>query len=347
MEVFQHLLFSSSIDIQLIRTKITELINKYSDQTIDHQLILAFSLDYQKIPLFLPFLSEPRIEENSFIHFDQELLFNLLQNNISFPISIISKYSNVDDNSKIILEKNLYEELKKQNKLNEIKGKSIEIREKTKIEEIIEKDDIDKFRLISNENNFDFNGRIKKENQLFKYSEIPIILYCIEKNAIKCFKYALINGADPSQKSIYRKGNQGKDKEIWDGYGFAGAIGNIQIIKLIEDQGIQINKNLMKGASKFHQNHLIRWAEKNHNQILKDGVKETIKFENYEGFDIIYQNLNNINATLNDKDKLPIHYAAKDNSKEIFELLLSKGANIHAKDIIYQIIKLLFLINLI
>ena len=37
-------------------------------------------------------------------------------------------------------------------------------------------------------------------------------------------------------------------------------------------------------------------------------------------------------------NKSPIHYAAKYNSKEIRELLISKGADINAKDIIYQII---------
>ena len=35
------------------------------------------------------------------------------------------------------------------------------------------------------------------------------------------------------------------------------------------------------------------------------------------------------------------------NSKEIVELLISKGADINAKDIIYQIIKILFFINII
>jgi len=34
----------------------------------------------------------------------------------------------------------------------------------------------------------------------------------------------------------------------------------------------------------------------------------------------------------------PLHIAAKHNSKEIGELLITKGADINAKDIIYQII---------
>ena len=43
----------------------------------------------------------------------------------------------------------------------------------------------------------------------------------------------------------------------------------------------------------------------------------------------------------------PLHIAAEKNSKEIGELLISKGANINAKDIIYQNIKILFLIKVI
>ena len=43
----------------------------------------------------------------------------------------------------------------------------------------------------------------------------------------------------------------------------------------------------------------------------------------------------------------PLHFAAWLNSKEIGELLISKGADINAKDIIYLNIIILFLINLI
>ena len=49
----------------------------------------------------------------------------------------------------------------------------------------------------------------------------------------------------------------------------------------------------------------------------------------------------------NQKNKTPLHYAAEKNSKEIGELLISKGANMNEKDINYLNIKILFLINLI
>ena len=42
-----------------------------------------------------------------------------------------------------------------------------------------------------------------------------------------------------------------------------------------------------------------------------------------------------------------LYYAAKNNSKDIGEILILKGAAINAKDIIYLNIKILFLINLI
>ena len=50
---------------------------------------------------------------------------------------------------------------------------------------------------------------------------------------------------------------------------------------------------------------------------------------------------------LNKKNRTPLHIAAYYNSKEIGELLISKGANINAKNMIYLNIIILFLINLI
>ena len=47
------------------------------------------------------------------------------------------------------------------------------------------------------------------------------------------------------------------------------------------------------------------------------------------------------------KNFTPLHYAAENNSKEIGEVLISKGADINAKAIIYLNIKILFLIKII
>ena len=47
------------------------------------------------------------------------------------------------------------------------------------------------------------------------------------------------------------------------------------------------------------------------------------------------------------KNKTPLHYAAFNNSKELGEVLILKGADINVFDIIYLNIVILFLINLI
>ena len=51
---------------------------------------------------------------------------------------------------------------------------------------------------------------------------------------------------------------------------------------------------------------------------------------------------------MKEKNRTPLHIAAENNSKEMLEILISKGADINAKDIIYlNIIEILFLINII
>ena len=50
---------------------------------------------------------------------------------------------------------------------------------------------------------------------------------------------------------------------------------------------------------------------------------------------------------VNKKNKTPLHLAAIYNLKEIGEVLISKGADIKAKDIIYLNIIILFLIKII
>ena len=50
---------------------------------------------------------------------------------------------------------------------------------------------------------------------------------------------------------------------------------------------------------------------------------------------------------LNKANVTPLHFAAVKNLKEMGELFISKGADINARDIIYQNIIILFLIKII
>ena len=86
-------------------------------------------------------------------------------------------------------------------------------------------------------------------NFLIEYSSIPILSYSIEKNAIKCFKFILLNGANPLEKAQVLFPNLlpdsgagisysfpiGNEVDVWDSFGFAGANGSPQFIKILQD----------------------------------------------------------------------------------------------------------------
>ena len=80
---------TNDLDTNSLQQLIENLHKKYSSKEIDHQLILAFSLDYTKIPLLVPLLSKKSMEKTDFIHCDQELLFHLFEANISFPLILL------------------------------------------------------------------------------------------------------------------------------------------------------------------------------------------------------------------------------------------------------------------
>ena len=49
----------------------------------------------------------------------------------------------------------------------------------------------------------------------------------------------------------------------------------------------------------------------------------------------------------NKTNRTPLHYAAENNSVEIGDILISKGADVNAKDIIYQVLKILLINNIV
>ena len=68
----------------------------------------------------------------------------------------------------------------------------------------------------------------------------------------------------------------------------------------------------------------------------------TINAKEIDDFNAKYENDSNYKS---DSQFTKLHFAALKNLKEIGEVLISKGADIHAKDLIYLNIIILFLIN--
>ena len=93
--------------------------------------------------------------------------------------------------------------------------------------------------------------------------EIPLIQYCIMKNAIECFKYLLVNGYDDPNKtmedSLYFKRYIYK----WDCMATAIYYGNNEIINILENRGIE------KGNNQSHIEDIIeKHIEENENLLI-------------------------------------------------------------------------------
>ena len=91
--------------------------------------------------------------------------------------------------------------------------------------------------------------------------EIPIIQYCIMKNAIECFKFLLVNGYDDPNKAI---GNSSYwDRYKWDCMATAIYYGNNEIINILENRGIE------KGNNQSHIEDIIeKHIEENENLLI-------------------------------------------------------------------------------
>ena len=144
---------------------------------------------------------------------------------------------------------------------------------------------------------------------------IPILHYCIMKKAMKCFKFLILNGADPSQTIYYEEGpswdRRKGDKYEWDYISIAVCFGEWEMMKILEERGINKlnNPNVWEAAALTHRNKLLK---------LLISKKDEI---------------NNCEECLNKG----MEGATKGSNLKGVIVLISKGADINAKDIIYQI----------
>jgi len=123
--------------------------------------------------------------------------------------------------------------------------------------------------------------------------------------------------------------------------------GELEIMKILEEKGIEkgdkpahIEAALLSYRNAIAKEIINKKKEKNENleNTLKIGLIASIKSNNIKGAEILINNGAKINESQHQmgSHKTLLHYAAQYNSKEIGKILILKGANINAIDIIYQ-----------
>ena len=190
----------------------------------------------------------------------------------------------------------------------------------SKIEEIISGDKIKELEKLVQEKDIQAFNTITKSFLDVEKMEIPLIQYCIMKNAIECFKYLLVNGIDDSNKTMeeqnpnsYYKGWRSQHRYEWDCMATAIYLGNKEIIKILEQKGIE------KGNATHIEAAILSYR----NMIAKD----------------IIEDLNENNEQIQKFLNLSITASAKNNNIKGVEFFMTKGADINAEDIIYILIK--------
>ena len=225
------------------------------------------------------------------------------------------------NNNKHILQKFPYEQLKtlyKNGIINDENSSSLGLTNQQSnndnIEEIISGDKIKELeKLIQDKDIQTFNTIIKSFNEV-KWMKIPLIQYCIIKNAIKCFKYLLINGFDDPNKIMEEQNSYHKDslwkslhRYEWDCMATAIYFGNKKIIKILEEKGIE------KGKNSAH----IKAALLSYRNMIAKEIIENVNANQEQ-----IQNIVNLSITT----------LAKNNNIIIFEYLMNKGVDINTHD---------------
>ena len=203
----------------------------------------------------------------------------------------------------------------------------------TKIDEIISGDKIKELEKLLQEKDIRAFNTITKSFLEIKEMQIPLIQYCVMKKAIECFKYLLVNGFDdPNETMKEHNPLNGSSRYYfskikfkryeWDCIATAIYFGNTEIVKILEEKGFERGKNAthIEAAIISYRNIIAK--------LLIEGLNE------------------NEDQLQNLLDK-SIIASAKSNNIKAIELLISKGADINAIDIIYLYIIILFLIKII
>ena len=176
----------------------------------------------------------------------------------------------------------------------------------SKIEEIISGDNLIELEKFLQEKDIKTLNMIIKSFVEVKKMKIPLIQYCIMKNAIECFKYLLVNGFDDPNRIMEEQNpefffdSQSNKIEIkryeWDCMATAIYYGNKEIIQILEVKGIEKGKNPahIEAAILSYRNliakQLIEDRNENHEEIqsfLNPSLIISVKNNNIKGFEFL------------------------------------------------------------
>ena len=261
------------------------------------------------------FLSQILSNRNDLIDVIKPFMQNLRNDNINDEKCISLLESFPEDQLECLCKNNIINE----NKFNFLTSSHFnQNSNKNQIEEIISGDKITELQeLIQKIKKKDvMTFKITKSFKEVKEIKIPVIQYCIFNNSLECFKYLLINGYGDPYKTMEEQNPKRIDihsKAIkryeWDCMATAIYYGNKEIMKILEEKGIEKGNNFV---------HIEAAILSYRNEIVEEIIEEmNEKIEDIQNF------INNSIIT-----------ALKIQNIKAFELL--QGANINFKDIYYR-----------
>ena len=159
--------------------------------------------------------------------------------------------------------------------------------EKTIIE-VLEKDNVSEFEFLSMDKVFSYDMcLLAKSNTLFENYSLPILFHAILNNSIQCFKFLILNGANPHL--LIKYGNNDLNS-----ISISIITNNTLIFKILEDNLVQYTDICLYFASLYSRHKILKkiiWDYKNKltNQQIKLGLLGAIQSDNLKGFNNIFK----------------------------------------------------------
>lgn len=215
------------------------------------------------------------------------------------------------------------------------------------LKESIDKDDRSTLSLLIDQN--DLHDVTIHCNLDFDYSnvvELPLIHYCAIRGSTKCLKFLLITSYDDPKKTVCLRIVSPLKKSVkwdlddtgfdWDAMALAVAFGHTEVVKVLEDEGMDLNSNLgvWQAAGFSYRNNFIDWLlrsnEKSEKQI-EAALFGTVLGNNLAMLEKLLNKVSDINSVINEDGKTLLHVAAKNNLTEVVKVLIKNGADVNAE----------------